>query len=498
VNEKAELRFDGWTVNRISGEMTKDGRVTRLPQQPLRILVELYDNAGAIVTRERLVKTLWPTGIVDFDNGLNVAVRKLRLALDDVGDAPKYIETLPKVGYRFSVPALAVPGEAVPGEAPPAPRSLPALPGRRPIVAISLGVFAAAIGVAWWWSTEQAVVDSAAARIPVTSSDATAKPKHVPSVRAREFYLEGLSQRSRRDINASRLAMENFQAAIREDPNYAEAWAAFAAVNSGMVIRHMIPYAEGIPTALAAAKRAIELDDSLSEGHIALAQILLDHERDFTASRVELERARAINAQSSRLWHTYAMWHAHQGHVDEALADIRKARELEPMVLLYKSNYAMILYNARRYEDAIAYLTPILEANPTFAQARSVLANALVATGDLAGAESQLDLRLSPDLYQAERGFLAAKLGKRDVALREIARLEELGRAGFGTGYAIATIYTALGDLDRGCQYIARGVDDHSILLAWMRLDPHMDPLRGRQCFADVETRVYAKATGGK
>jgi len=158
---------------------------------------------------------------------------------------------------------------------------------------------------------------------------------------------------------------------------------------------------------------------------------------------------------------------------------------------LYQSNYAMILYNARRYEDAIAFLTPVLEANPNFSQARSVLANALIATGDLAGAERQLDLRPIPDIYQAERGYLAAKQGNRDLAQREIIRLEEMGRNGFGTAYAIATIYTGLGDLDRGCEYLARAVDDHSILLAWMRLDPHMDPLRGRQCFADVEKRVY-------
>jgi DNA-binding winged helix-turn-helix (wHTH) protein/tetratricopeptide (TPR) repeat protein len=489
VNDKAELRFDGWTVNRISGEMTKDGQATRLPQQPLRVLLELYDNAGAIVTREQLVKTLWPTGIVDFDNGLNVAVRRLRLALDDVGEAPKYIETLPKVGYRFVVPVTV---------APEAPR--PSHPSRdgRLTLAISFGVIAAAIGAVWWWSTEQPVVDSGAARSQPTSPKTTVTPKHVPSVRAREFYLEGLNQRSRRDINASQLAMESFQAAIREDPNYAEAWAAFASVNSGMVIRHMVPYAEGIPTALVAAKRAIELDDTLSQGHIALAAILLDHERDFAASRVVLERARALNDQSSRLWHFYAMWHAHQGHVDAALADIRKARELEPGVLLYQSNYAMILYNARRYEDVIAYLTPILEANPNFVQARSVLANALMATGDLAGAERQLALRPSPDFYQAERGYLAAKQGRRDLAQREIARLDEMARNGFGTGYAIATIYTGLGDLDRGCEYLARGVDDHSILLAWMRLDPRMDPLRGRQCFADVEKRVYAKATDAR
>src|SRR5688572_32907285 len=89
---ETDLQFDGWTVNRVSGEMAREGRGARLPQQPLRILVELFDHAGEIVTREQLVKVLWPAGIVDFDNGLNVAMRKLRVALDDVGDVPRYIE----------------------------------------------------------------------------------------------------------------------------------------------------------------------------------------------------------------------------------------------------------------------------------------------------------------------------------------------------------------------------------------------------------------------
>src|SRR5678815_2745060 len=108
--EPVSLEFDGWRVDRLSGEISRDGRTTRLPQQPLRILIELFDHAGAVVTREQLVKALWPAGIVDFDNGLNVAMRKLRVALNDVADTPRYIETLPRVGYRFigRAPAAAI------------------------------------------------------------------------------------------------------------------------------------------------------------------------------------------------------------------------------------------------------------------------------------------------------------------------------------------------------------------------------------------------------
>ena len=63
---------------------------------------------------------------------------------------------------------------------------------------------------------------------------------------------------------------------------------------------------------------------------------------------------------------------------------------------------------------------------------------------------------------------------------------------GLGVGYDQALIYATLGELDRGCEALARGLTDHSILMAWMRLDPRMDPLRGRQCFADVEKKLYA------
>src|SRR5688572_9404761 len=78
VAPETDLQFDGWTVNRVSGEMRRDGRSGAcLSPQPLCVLVELFDLAREIVTRDHLVKVLWPTGIVDFDNGLNVVVRKL-------------------------------------------------------------------------------------------------------------------------------------------------------------------------------------------------------------------------------------------------------------------------------------------------------------------------------------------------------------------------------------------------------------------------------------
>jgi DNA-binding winged helix-turn-helix (wHTH) protein len=213
VNTQTDLQFDGWTVNRLSGEITRSGRSSRLQQQPLRILLELVDHAGAVVTREHLIKVLWPGGFIDFDNGLNVAVRKLRVALDDVGDTPRYIETLPRVGYRFIGSRAA--------RSAPALESILELPPRaRFALVLTLAAFALAIGGVWWWT------------LGSNSSKPAVSAVHVPSVRARELYLDGIHQRSRRDvsvIDARDLATAKFEAALKEDPNYAQAWAALAA-----------------------------------------------------------------------------------------------------------------------------------------------------------------------------------------------------------------------------------------------------------------------------
>jgi TolB-like protein/DNA-binding winged helix-turn-helix (wHTH) protein/tetratricopeptide (TPR) repeat protein len=99
--ERREIRFDGWRVDFASGEISKDGHTHRLQDQPLQILDELSQRPGDVVTREQLIARLWPKGVVEFDTGLNTAIRKLRLALGDDADTPRYIETLPRKGYRF-------------------------------------------------------------------------------------------------------------------------------------------------------------------------------------------------------------------------------------------------------------------------------------------------------------------------------------------------------------------------------------------------------------
>ena len=97
-------QFGPFEVNAASGELLKNGRRIRLQELPCRLLVALLENAGEVISREELRSRLWPDDtFVDFDSSLRVAVGKLREALDDNADDPRYIETIPKRGYRFLV-----------------------------------------------------------------------------------------------------------------------------------------------------------------------------------------------------------------------------------------------------------------------------------------------------------------------------------------------------------------------------------------------------------
>ena len=96
-----KIRFDGWTLDTQSGDLTKGEVTTRLQIQPLQILLALLENPGNLVSREQLIARLWPKGIVEFDTSLNTAVRKLRIALSDDSDNPRFIDTIPRRGYRF-------------------------------------------------------------------------------------------------------------------------------------------------------------------------------------------------------------------------------------------------------------------------------------------------------------------------------------------------------------------------------------------------------------
>jgi len=121
--EYRKIDFDGWSLRVDTGELSRNGQSLRLQEQPLQVLLELVARPGELITREQLISRLWPKGVVDFDAGLNSAVRKLRIALQDDSDSPRYIETVPRKGYRF-IGTLSPASSGDSSESADAPRSI--------------------------------------------------------------------------------------------------------------------------------------------------------------------------------------------------------------------------------------------------------------------------------------------------------------------------------------------------------------------------------------
>src|SRR5437762_11825195 len=102
IRSGRRVRFGQFEMDEHAGELRKEGIKVRLQEQPLQILQILLEQPGEVVTREELRKRVWPTDtFVDFDHGINNAIKRLREALGDTAETPHYIETLPRRGYRF-------------------------------------------------------------------------------------------------------------------------------------------------------------------------------------------------------------------------------------------------------------------------------------------------------------------------------------------------------------------------------------------------------------
>jgi tetratricopeptide (TPR) repeat protein len=170
---------------------------------------------------------------------------------------------------------------------------------------------------------------------------------------------------------------------------------------------------------------------------------------------------------------------------------MRRAREIEPMNLLYSSNYALLLYHARRFDDAIANAKLLLASQPRLDSARSLLIRALLAKGDVQDALDQLPLRISEKPNLADAGFVYARAGRRAEALAEIERIERRGKEGYGVGYDVALIQTALGNMDAACAALERALTDHSLQMLYMRSEPRLDALRQQPCFARAQHQLY-------
>jgi tetratricopeptide (TPR) repeat protein len=370
----------------------------------------------------------------------------------------------------------------------PAPPALPESSAerrhRRWLVPVAAALAVVALAYGYWMRRE----------VHSTGARASAVDASIPTTnrRAYELYLGGRFNASRRDIAGGAIAVERYEAALEEDPYFAEAWAALAETYASQGITQRAPLRDMMERARSAALRAIELNPKLAAAHSALAIVKLQFDLDMVGAEQELQAAIAGDAHYARIWHTYGLLRGYQGRMDESFEFLGRARELEPMTLLYSYSYANDLYQTRQFDRVIDYVRPLLASQPRFDQARDVMIRALVAKGDVKAALEQLPLRHFEVPTLSDQGLVYAHAGMRDDALRQVEKLERRRSEGYSTSYELAIIHAALGNMDAACTALRRVLEDRSITSGWMKTDPRMDPLRGQACFAEVEPKLFS------
>jgi TolB-like protein/DNA-binding winged helix-turn-helix (wHTH) protein/Tfp pilus assembly protein PilF len=638
------VRFGAFQLDLRTGELRKSGVTINLPDQPFQLLKTLLERPGELFTREELRQRLWSAEtFVDFEHGLNAAVRRLRDALGDSAEAPRFVETLPRRGYRFVAPVIqeptadsaapSRPGIAAEGGALPTPDVEPARPLTRVLVSgvIAAGAIAAvaviAAAVLWAfgyrpWSpatrqstsvggrfmlavlpfenltgdpdqeyisdgmTEELIaqlgrmnpsrlgviartsamqfkkttkradqigsdlgvsyllegsVRTTGSRIriavqlidarresqlwaeqyerdardllalqrevaeaivrQITTSLAVA-PSHIGAdahrhstvAEAYEHYLRGRYYWSKDTADRLQKAMEHFRRAIDLDPSYALAYSGVADTYTLLGSDGFLPMSEAYPLGRTAALKALELDDTLGEAHNSLAAVTADYYWDWAEADRHFKRAIALNPNYVTALRFYSFYLAYMGRPEEALAIAERARRVDPVSAEAQMNVGVILYFARRYDEALVEIRETLELAPDFGPAHIMLGRIYLATGTPDRAVEALEraqriMGRRPDVLTPHASALA-RAGRQREARTMLAELRQLSSPRPAAPIRVALVHIALGETDRAFEWLDKACEARDWQMALLNVEPAFDVLRKDQRFAALVERV--------
>jgi TolB-like protein/Tfp pilus assembly protein PilF len=341
------------------------------------------------------------------------------------------------------------------------------------------------------------IADTLQARL--TGSEQTAMSKKpTENSAAYELYLKGRFFWNKRTGNDLKTAANYFQQAIDADPSYASAYAGLAQSYLLIPLFGAGMPRDFFPKASAAARRAIELDETSAEGHAALANLYGLDDFNPPAAEKEFQRAIALDPNSATAHHWYSNGLlVSMGRFDEAIKEGKRAVELDPLSLIINADLGSTLMLSRRYDDAIAQLRLTLGLDPNFAYAHWNLGEALYLKGDSTGAIAEYEKAASLDNDPEIQALLArayAETGKKEQALEILRKLSATAQHQFVRGYLFALIYIGLGDKATAIQYLERCYREReNIDLDWIKVDPLLDPLRGDPQFEALVNKIFGK-----
>ena len=314
---------------------------------------------------------------------------------------------------------------------------------------------------------------------------------------AYEFYLKGRFFWNKRTGVDLRKAIDYFNQAVAKDPSYALAYAGLADAYVLLSGFGAASPKDSLPQAKAAAEKALELDSTLGEAHASLAQALLAYDFDFAGANREFQHAIELNPNYATAHHWYGeSVLAPLSQFEDAIAQLKRALQLDPLSMIINADVGTVLTNARRYDEAIEQLRKTLEMDPSFYYAHYNLGEALEMKGltENAIAEYQRAIALNDDpVPQALLGHLYAKIGKKNEARQILQQLHESSKQHYVSPYLFAMIHIGLGEKDRAIDFLEKTYEDRDgYSIAFIKVDPFLDPLHGDPRFEALVQKVFA------
>jgi TolB-like protein/Tfp pilus assembly protein PilF len=315
------------------------------------------------------------------------------------------------------------------------------------------------------------------------------------NVEAYHHYLRGRyfwhrrDDPQRREENLRR-SVDYFQRALAADPTFALAYAGLADTYASLA--GPMPPDEAYARAKAAALQAVQHDETLAEGHVALARILVFHEWNWAGAGRAYRRAIELSPSYATARQWYGMYLLHLGQGDEALREIRLAQRLDPLSIAVNSDVGRVLYNTRSYDEAVTQWRNILELDPTSADARLYLGLTYLEKGMFEEARVEFEhwAEIRREAPTALLAYTHAAAGNRAEAQRLLEGLLAEAQQRRVPPAGIALIYGQLGDRDNAFRWLERAVEQRSSFLLFLKVSPRVDPLRSDPRYRQLLQRI--------
>lgn len=312
----------------------------------------------------------------------------------------------------------------------------------------------------------------------------------VTSAEAYDAYLKGRYHWHRGSAEEVRIARQYFEQAVRIDPNYAPGYAALAAYGATDDRPTKVSMSEAKEYAL----KALELDHSLAQAHAALAGIRFYGDWDWSGAEGEFKRALELNPNDAEARRVYSFYLLALGRFEEAMNEVQRAQDLDPVSLLTSVNAGWTFYFARQYDRAIEKCRGALELDANSDGAHACLGQSYRAIGmrDEAIAEAERAVALSRSSPARLVGLVRnyAAFGRQPEAKELRTKLSEQATVRYISPYLLAMTHIALGEQDRALAALDQAYAERDRYLVSLKIDDAFDPLRNKAEFQDLLHRV--------